>query len=143
MRVKVYIETSPRYGRIKKGMYYYILEYIRPDGTPVTADGYGYEESTTQDRLWIHAMIDAIKRIKPKAAATFISQNPHIYGILKEKWYERWFKEPAKTLCKNADLWSEFLTLSKDRVIDVSDEPNTYKPAMKQFIKDKEEREYK
>lgn len=142
-KATVYIETSPKVGRIRKGVYYYIMEYLLKGDIPFTRDGVGFDDDTTQNRLQLLAMTEALNRMNTGAEVTFITRNPHIYAVLKEKWYEEWFKETAKTLRRNGDLWEDFYKTvkTKNLTISVSDEHNTYGQIMKRKIEDMERKE--
>ncbi len=73
----------------------------------------GYKK-TTNNRMELMAVIEALKKIKDKKMPVEIySDSKYVVDAINQKWINKWIKNGfAKT--KNPDLWKEFLRVSKD-----------------------------
>ena len=137
--VKVFIETSGQVGRMKYGICAYLLEYIKPNGEPVTSLKDFSMLDATKDRLTLRAMIDALERITDKEAeVVFVPADKGIYYIIQNGWHLRWKEngwKGTKGTVKNADLWEEYVKAAAGRTISMSDEHNSYGTVMRNHIK--------
>jgi len=68
---------------------------------------------TTNNRMELMAVIEALKKIKDKSLPVEIySDSKYVVDAINKSWIDKWKKESfAKT--KNPDLWREFLKVSK------------------------------
>jgi len=68
---------------------------------------------TTNNRMELKAIIEALKKIKNKDLPIEIyTDSKYVADAINQKWLEKWHqKRFAKT--KNTDLWQEFLKVSK------------------------------
>ena len=109
--MKIFIKTS-RGGRIKKGYYIYVLEYKTEDGKVISRSNLETMrpvEDTTEARLTLMALTEAISRIK---VDNFVEVdvdvgNPGIYRAFANHWYDRWAAREFEDI-KNADLWKAY-----------------------------------
>ena len=139
-RVTVYIETSSQIGRIKTGAYVYLMEYIKKNGEPFTREGHRAALDTTKDRLTLMAMIEALERITDQSAEiVFVPSDHGIMHIINNGWHRKWSENGWKTQkgdVANADLWKEYMELSRQRDITVTDEHNSYGNIMRKELKE-------
>ena len=80
---------------------------IEPTGEREIA---GYEKSTTNNRMELKAVIEALKEIKDNSQITLFSDSKYVIdGITK--WIENWkmndWKTSNKKEIKNLDLWMD------------------------------------
>ncbi len=68
---------------------------------------------TTNNRMELMAVIEALKKIKNKNIPVEIySDSKYVVDAINQNWIQKWIKNGfAKT--KNPDLWKEFLKISK------------------------------
>jgi ribonuclease HI len=72
----------------------------------------GFEEYTTNNRMELKAIIEAIKYASEKhEKAIIFTDSNYVYNAIKNKKVERWI---AIGHAKNLDLWQEFAELSKN-----------------------------
>ncbi len=83
------------------------------DGTLEKHFSQGFKR-TTNNRMELMAVIEALKKIKNKTLPVEIySDSKYVVDAINKSWLNKWKKEYfAKT--KNPDLWKEFLQVSKD-----------------------------
>ncbi len=69
---------------------------------------------TTNNRMELLAVIDALKKIKDKSMPVEIyTDSKYVVDAINQGWLNKWqAKQFAKA--KNPDLWREFLNVSKD-----------------------------
>jgi len=84
-----------------------------PDGKLEKHFSQGFKR-TTNNRMELKAVIEALKKIKDKNAAIEIfSDSKYVVDSINKKWLNKWKNQNfAKT--KNPDLWKDFLNVSKD-----------------------------
>lgn len=88
-----------------------ILEYGKH-----TKEIYGGEINTTNNRMEMKALVNALKAIKKDNQTIFaFSDSSYLINCFREKWYEKWYKNNWKTANKkdveNQDLWKDLLNL--------------------------------
>lgn len=82
----------------------------------------GAEEKTTNQRMELTAVIEALKALKAQGwEVTVYSDSAYIVNAFKDNWIERWqqngWKNSKKEEVANKDLWQELLNLmEKNRV---------------------------
>jgi len=74
---------------------------------------------TTNNRMELLAIIEALKKIKQKYVPVEIyTDSKYVVDAINKKWLNKWQAQRfAKT--KNPDLWKEFLKVTKDLDINV------------------------
>lgn len=83
----------------------------------------GGESNTTNNRMELRAVIEALKRLKEPCNVILYSDSQYVCNALKLGWAKKWQqngwmrnkKEPAL----NPDLWQELLQLYETHTIDV------------------------
>lgn len=78
----------------------------------------GAEEKTTNQRMEIKAVIEALKALKVTGWEVEVySDSAYIVNAFKDKWIENWqkngWKNSKKEEVANKDLWQELLKLMK------------------------------
>ncbi|MGB4512084.1 MAG: ribonuclease HI [Thermacetogeniaceae bacterium] len=77
----------------------------------------GREESTTNNRMELMAVIQALKQLKTPCKVNLYSDSAYIINAFQKKWLEKWQRNGWKTAGKepvaNRDLWEELLHLTK------------------------------
>ncbi|SHE68386.1 ribonuclease HI [Seinonella peptonophila] len=68
----------------------------------------GGESETTNNRMELTAVIEALKKLKEPCAVTIYSDSAYIVNCFHQKWYKKWEQKGFK---KNPDLWKELLAL--------------------------------
>ncbi len=77
---------------------------------------FGGEKDTTNNRMEMMALINALKAIKkPAQTIAVFSDSSYLMNCFREKWHENWKRNGWKTSNKkeveNRDLWEELLQL--------------------------------
>lgn len=70
----------------------------------------GGEKNTTNNRMELMAVIEALKLLKEPCKVKIHSDSAYIVNCFHQKWYVKWEKTGFK---KNPDLWKELLRLSR------------------------------
>jgi len=77
---------------------------------------WGGEPNTTNNRMELTAVIEALKALKKDGLKIQIfSDSSYVTNCFREKWYESWesnrWKNAARKSVENQDLWKELLAL--------------------------------
>ena len=75
----------------------------------------GGEDYTTNNRMELIAVIEALKMLKEPCEVNLYSDSEYVLNAIS-KWLENWIKKNFKNV-KNDDLWKEFLQVSKQHKI--------------------------
>lgn len=81
-----------------------------------TKEIYGYAPETTNNRMELSAVIEALKVIKRNCPITIFTDSQYVKRGITE-WIDGWIKKNWKSV-KNVDLWQELYPLSKQYDID-------------------------
>ncbi|MBA4549690.1 ribonuclease HI [Thermoactinomyces intermedius] len=75
----------------------------------------GGEEVTTNNRMELTAVIEALSRLKEPCRVKVHSDSAYIVNCIQQKWYEKWAKNgwmtSGKKPVENQDLWKKLLAL--------------------------------
>lgn len=74
----------------------------------------GGAEATTNNRMELTAVIEALRALKSPCRVTVYSDSAYIVNCFQQKWYVNWEKKGFK---KNADLWRELLALVRQHEV--------------------------
>lgn len=77
----------------------------------------GYEEYTTNNRMELLGVINAIQTLKEPCHVTITTDSKYVTDAFKQGWIRNWVKQGILTR-KNGELWARLLDVSKDHVID-------------------------
>lgn len=77
---------------------------------------FGGEINTTNNRMELTAVIEALKALKsPGLTIQIFSDSSYVANCFREKWYESWeknnWRNAARKSVENQELWKELLTL--------------------------------
>jgi ribonuclease HI len=75
----------------------------------------GGEKETTNNRMELKAVIEALKALKEPCEIELISDSTYVVKGINE-WLSNWIKKDFKGV-KNPDLWKEFVLLAKNHKI--------------------------
>ena len=75
----------------------------------------GYEEDTTNNRMELKAVVEALKILKEPCEVTIYSDSAYVVNAFTKGWVESWksngWKSTSKNKIKNIDLWKELDSL--------------------------------
>lgn len=101
-------------------------EGLQPGGwAAVFVDGptlSGGESETTNNRMEMRAVIEALKNTPPNSQVKIYSDSAYVINCFKQKWIDKWEKNgwmtSAKKPVENKDLWLEMRQLEQERHIE-------------------------
>lgn len=80
---------------------------------------YGYEADTTNQRMEMRAVIEAIR--EHDEDITVISDSAYVINCMHEAWWQRWLSNGWRTAggkaVSNRDLWEALLELRRDHLL--------------------------
>lgn len=89
---------------------------VAPDGTPSAAGG---ERSTTNQRMEIYAVLDALRVLGDDGAVRVVSDSTYVVNCFRDRWWVRWeangWRNAKKQPVANADLWQPLIEIVRDR----------------------------
>lgn len=83
----------------------------------------GFEAHTTNNRMELRAVIEALKCLKKKTLPVrVVTDSQYIQHAFTKKWIDNWIRKgwltASKEPVKNRELWEELLVLSKSHTIE-------------------------
>lgn len=82
----------------------------------------GGEKNTTNNRMEIMAVIQALKALKEPCAAKVHSDSAYVVNCFKQGWHKNWVKNGWKNSknqpVENQDLWKELLALMEKHQVE-------------------------
>ncbi|GAB7387429.1 ribonuclease HI [Bacillaceae bacterium] len=76
----------------------------------------GAEPNTTNNRMELTAVIEALKRLKEPCRVKLYSDSAYVVNCFRQGWYRNWMKNgwvnSKKQPVENKDLWQELLRLT-------------------------------
>ena len=139
-KVDIYIETSIKGPRRRKGWYASVLEYqTRRNGIQTRTD-FGVQEDTTYSQSGLLAMINALKRLNASCIVTIHTDNTFVKNmvdrnILKEWKRNGWLNASGDTVA-NKKEWQELERLMTGHKVTFSHEDrNDYSAWMQEEAK--------
>lgn len=139
--VNIYIHTSIRGPGRRDGGYIYILEcMVREE--PVTREGTGSLEGTTENQLALTALAEALSRLNQPCALQVFTRCQHILdavgNLWTKEWEERgWLNAKGKAI-KNAEEWKNVLAGLDRHLYRFTNQPHPYQCWMEQELKRQE-----
>lgn len=77
----------------------------------------GFEKETTNNKMEITAVIEALKKLKEPCNVDLYSDSAYVCNAFLENWVDNWknnnFKASNKKSIQNLELWKELLELCK------------------------------
>jgi ribonuclease HI len=84
---------------------------------PKPEEIYGYEKSTTNQRMELRAAVEGLRYLKEPSRVRLYSDSAYLLNGMNEGWLINWerngWKTAKKRPVKNADLWRELLEHSR------------------------------
>jgi ribonuclease HI len=78
----------------------------------------GGEADTTNNRMELLAVIEALKQLKEPCEIELYSDSTYVLNGIS-KWLEGWIKKDFKKV-KNVDLWKKYIEVSKNHKIHIN-----------------------
>lgn len=104
------------------GGYGAILMFKKADGTLVQKELSKGFKQTTNNRMELLAVIDALNALKTPCKIELYSDSKYVVDAINQKWLEGWIEKNWKlntsNPVKNIDLWKKFLEASKPHEIE-------------------------
>lgn len=136
--VNIYVQATAKGPAIrKKAAYVYIIqltsdkEYIRK--------GEGVMENVTENQIVLTAIIKALMRFSQKCTIRINTECEHVLNSCRNGWPHQWEKNGWKKATgkevKNADLWQQYINVSKGHAISWSDEKHEFSTWMADELK--------
>lgn len=106
--VDIYIDTSIKGPKRRNGSYLYIIAFTTSAGTADTGIKVDME-NTTENQATLYALEAALKRLNKPCKITFYLECPHVFGTLRERWFEYWkengWRTKKGTQVSDVDKW--------------------------------------
>ncbi len=81
----------------------------------------GGEDNTTNNRMELKAVIEALKALKSPCDVEIYSDSAYVVNAFTQKWIDGWqkrnWKTAGNTSVKNVDLWKELLSLMQNHKV--------------------------
>ena len=104
-QVHIYTDGASR-GNPGPGGYGIVMEWV---GKPYKKEFYDGFKRTTNNRMELLAVIEALKKLKTEGVNVLVfSDSKYVVDSVEKKWVFRWEKMRFKNK-KNTDLWKQFL----------------------------------
>ena len=85
---------------------------VAPDGTP---SGSGGEAHTTNQRMEITAVLEALRVLAPAGPVVVVSDSTYVVNCFRDRWWVKWeangWRNAKKQPVANADLWRPLVEL--------------------------------
>ena len=144
--VDIYIKTTARGPSIRpRAMYIYVIK-IDITGREYTRTGTGLLEDVTENQITLQAIIHALMRFNRSCDIRIFTECEHVLNSCRNFWPQQWekngwIKNNGKEV-KNADLWQQYLNLTKDHAISFSDDKHEYSNWMESELERMEKNGY-
>ena len=141
-QVNIYVRTTARGPAIrKKAAYVYIIQLA---GREYTRKGEGVLENVTENQIVLTAIIKALMRFNKPCIIRINTECEHVLNSCRNGWPHQWEKNNWKKATgkevKNADLWQQYINVSKGHAISWSDEKHEFSTWMQDELRRMEER---
>ena len=119
-KVKIYTDGACA-NNPGKGGYGVVLMYEKQDGTVVQKKLSKGFEMTTNNRMELLAVVDALNSLKTSCEIELYSDSKYVVDAINQKWIDSWqeknWKLNTKNPVKNIDLWQKLLVAMKPHAI--------------------------
>ena len=133
-KVNIYICTSWKSPKQKKGIAGWVVEFIKSNGDIVTRpyDAPGLVEvEGTETKATLIALIEALKILTKSCEIRIFTLNERVFTPLKNGWIDTWkknnFQSSKGKTVKNSEQWKEIVKLSEKHVIKIEKDLGSYK----------------
>ena len=138
-RVNIYVESSRKGPSKGPGAYYYIVEYILQDGSPLTLEGTERIDSTYENVLALKGIIAAVKKLKKPCCIRVFTPCEHVLNTTNNAWHIQWQKHGWKKKngkeIRNVELWQELVEVMLPHAATYTKEDHTYRKLMQDKLK--------
>lgn len=121
------------------GAYYYIVEYLLEDGTPVTVEGTESFENTYENVLALKGIIAAAKRLKKSCFIRVFTLCEHVLNTVNNSWQIQWekygWKKKNGKEIRNVELWQELVEVMREHVVTYTKDEHSYRRLMHDKLK--------
>lgn len=127
MKLKIYTDGSCKGNGTQKSRGGWGFLILNEDEEILLEKG-GNEKNTTNNRMELTAIIEAIQRVEIFAKyhriiyCEIYTDSAYIHNCIKQKWYKTWIKNGWKTSKKtpvlNQDLWEQLIPYFEDARFD-------------------------
>lgn len=112
MQIKIYTDGACKANGTKNALGGWAYTIIYND--EVRLDGWGNEKGTTNNRMEMMAVIEALKNfVDLDKDIILYTDSAYIHNCMKQKWYVNWQKNgwvnAAREPVKNKDLWEQII----------------------------------
>lgn len=111
-KIRIYTDGSCK-GNPGPGGWAYLLSYKQHHSL-----GYGTEAHTTNNRMEMRAVVEALRRVKQPIPVALHVDSEYIFHAFTKKWLKRWaanhFVRSGGQAVKNTDLWRQLLRLTEN-----------------------------
>lgn len=97
LRADIYIDTDIKGPRRRDGKYLYIIGIPEEGRYRQSRPQTGREENTTENRLTLEALADALGHLKKPFRLDIYMECPYVAGILESGQYKQWEKNGWNT----------------------------------------------
>lgn len=138
-KVNIYIKTSVRGPAIRKcAMYMYVIKTVI-NGKEFIRNGKKTLENVTENQATLEAIIHALMRFRQNCEITINTECEHVLNSCRNFWPQQWEKNDWKKAngkpVKNAELWQQYLNVSRGHIISWTDEQNEFSKWMEYEFK--------
>lgn len=138
-KVDVFIQTTAKGPAIKKHTEYMYVLKIVINGKEFIRNGKGTLENVTENQATLQAIIHALMRFHENCEIRINTSCEHVLNSCRNAWPQQWEKagwtKANGKEVKNADLWQQYLNVSRGHVISWSDEPHDFTKWMEYELK--------
>ncbi len=115
--VNIYVHSTIRGPKKKKGVAAFVLEAELSNGKKATKPYFFQMEGLSEQRSWLAATVEALKRVKDGNEAEIRGNSAYLARGFEslEKWKESGWKRSNGEKVKNADLWEQIFELQKSK----------------------------
>ncbi len=125
-KVDVFIQTTAKGPAIKKHTEYMYVLKIVINGKEFIRNGKGTLENVTENQATLQAIIHALMRFHENCEIRINTSCEHVLNSCRNAWPQQWEKagwtKANGKEVKNADLWQQYLNVSRGHVISWSDD---------------------
>lgn len=120
-KVDVFIQTTAKGPAIKKHTEYMYVLKIVINGKEFIRNGKGTLENVTENQAKLQAIIHALMRFHENCEIRINTSCEHVLNSCRNFWPQQWEKagwtKANGKEVKNADLWQQYLNVSRGHVI--------------------------
>ena len=137
-KVNIYTYCSIKGPGKRKGCCMWLVEYLTSKNIPVTRQGMIKEDDTTENRLTLEAIIEALKMLSRNCEIRINTPCEHVLNTAGNNWHVQWqmndWKNAKGKDVKNADLWENYMLFTRNHVVSFETGDHSYSKVMKSEV---------